>query len=153
MKIENRWYDKAVTIVCILCFVAVALYLFRIWGNLPDEVPAHYNAAGEVDRMSGKGSLLVGLSIGIVLYTGVEVLSKFPNMWNTGVEITSENKERVYRVLKNMINSLKLSITVIFGFITVYSTFGVSLPVWFLPALLGIVFVPMIYFGIRLFKQ
>lgn len=153
MKIERRWYDSAVTIACILCFAAVIIYLFCMWGKLPDEIPGHYNAAGEIDRMSPKSSLLAVLVTGVVLYGGLEILGKFPQIWNTGVEVTAENKERVYRILKNMINGLKLSITVIFSFITVYPTFGVNLPGWFLPVSLGIVFVPMIYFLVKLFRQ
>ncbi|MDS9472070.1 DUF1648 domain-containing protein [Sporosarcina pasteurii] len=36
--------------ITIILFVGSLVYLFVSWSTLPDEVPAHYNAFGEVDR-------------------------------------------------------------------------------------------------------
>lgn len=44
----------------ILFIVALPfIYLFSIWGSLPEEVPIHWNAAGEVDGYGSKSSLLL----------------------------------------------------------------------------------------------
>ena len=46
------------------------VYLAMVWNKLPDQVPTHFNIAGNVDAMSGKTTLLYlpgALGIGIYL--------------------------------------------------------------------------------------
>ena len=54
-----------------------------------------------------------------LLCTGVE---QVPQVWNTGVKVTAANRERVYRILKYMLETLKLIIQIIFSFLFVYIT-------------------------------
>lgn len=114
-------YDFAVNIICILLFLGVAIYLGVTWQDIPDKIPGHYNAAGVVDRWGSKGELLVLPNVALILYIGMTVLEFFPQAWNTGVTITPENQDRVYRVLKNMVGTMKLLLTGIFTFITINS--------------------------------
>lgn len=51
-----------------------------------------------------------------------------------------ENKERVYRILKNMLNIVKLIMVVVFVYLTINSVKAISLTVWFLPVFLILVF-------------
>lgn len=120
------------------------------WSSIPGEIPGHYNAAGEINRITGKGSLISLYIITLIMYLGMTGLEKIPQMWNTGVKITKENKDRIYRILKNLMKTSKLFVVVIFTFITIVSAMAKPLPIWFTPASLTLLFGSLIYYGIKL---
>ena len=120
------------------------------WSSIPGKIPGHYNAAGEINRITGKGSLISLYIITLIMYLGMTGLEKIPQMWNTGVKITKENKDRIYRILKNLMKTSKLFVVVIFTFITIVSAMAKPLPIWFTPASLTLLFGSLIYYGIKL---
>ena len=131
MKLKKDKFEIIMDCVSLVFLIGTAIFLILIWDKIPQEVPGHYNAMGEVDKMSGKYSLLIVYSIGWVLFLTISVLERFPKIWNTGVEVTEENRERVYRVLKHMLVTMKTFIAVLFSYLTVQATTGKNLPVFF----------------------
>lgn len=152
MKIKRTKFDIFIEVCCLLCLVGIWIYLIVIWEHIPDEIPGHYNAMGEIDRVTGKGSLLILPITTWIMYIGLTVVERFPQVWNTGVIVTEENKERVYRILKSMLGTLKLNVVVVFTYLTVNSAMAKPLPIWFLPVSLIIMFGFLIFFIIRLIK-
>ena len=75
-----------------------------------------------------------------------------PLVWNTGVKITEENEERVYRTLKYMLETLKLSVVADLTYITVNSLMGKSLSGWFTMIVLVAVFGDLIFWIVRLYQ-
>jgi uncharacterized membrane protein len=74
-------------------FIALALmpflYLAYIWNNLPEKVPMHWNAAGEIDRFGDKKELvlmlimLIGINYFIFLIIpAIDPKRKLQNMGN-----------------------------------------------------------------------
>ena len=88
-----------------------------------------------------------------ILYIGLTVLQHFPQIWNTGVQVTQENRERVYRTLMYMLETLKLLIEAVFSFLTVYGITGKNLPSWFLPVFIGLVFAVLIFWLVCLARR
>ncbi|HMM05582.1 MAG TPA: DUF1648 domain-containing protein [Clostridiales bacterium] len=150
MKLKRSTYDVAVNLICLVLLLGTVVYFVANWGEFPDRVPGHYNAMGEVDRWGNKGELLITLIIAWIMYLGMTAIERFPQVWNTGVRVTEENKKRVYRILKNMIVTLKLTVVAIFVFLAVNSASASQLPLWFLPAFLILIFGSIIFFGIKL---
>ena len=149
MKIKTK-FGMAMQILCILCLAGSTLYFIIGWNQIPAEVPGHYNFAGEVDSMTGKGSLIFLIVLNWVMYLGMSVLEHFPQAWNTGVKITARNRARVYRILYHMLVCLKFSVGLIFSFIT--SWHENYMPPWFLAATLLLTFGPMIFFLVQLWR-
>ncbi len=149
MKIKTK-FGMAIQVLCILCLVGTTLFILICWNKIPKEIPSHYNMAGEADAMSGKGFLFFPLIMNWLMFLGISVLEQFPQAWNTGVKITRQNRERVYRILYHMIVCLKLSVVLIFSFLTVWH--GAYLPFWFFPVSMAAVFGPMVFFMIRLWR-
>ena len=87
-------------------------------------IPGHYNIAGEIDKYSSKNSIWILIVVQILLFTMMSVLERFPNIWNTGVQITEENRERVYTNLRNMQTYLKMMIMIYFSYMTFQSIAG-----------------------------
>lgn len=107
---------------------------------------------GIVDRMAGKGSLWVLMAVGWVMFLALSVVEHFPQIWNTGVQVTPKNQERVYRTLKNMLGTLKLIIAVLFSYLVFQSAFGGNLPPQFLPLFLLVTLGSLAFFLVRLIR-
>ena len=152
MKLQNRVFGFSVNIVCLALLMGNVVYLIVVWSSLPDQIPGHFDFAGNVTRYDGKGTLLVMPIFNWVLFLGLSLVERFPSAWNTGVKVTEENKERVYRIIRDMLVTVKFSIVVSFLFISVNQTLGSSLPRWFMPAFLSLMFVPMIFFIVKLLR-
>ena len=76
---------------------------------------------GRFDRWGGKGELIFLFVMTWILYIGITLIQRFPQIWNTGVQVTQENRERVYRTLMYMLETLKLLMVAGLTFLTVYS--------------------------------
>lgn len=152
MPVKRSKYNLVVNLLCLLLLFGIVVYLAVNWSRIPNAVPGHYNAAGEVDRWGSKGELLILPVIGWVMYIGITVLERFPQFWNTGVTITEENKARIYRILKNMIATTKLIMVVVFFYLTLNSASSESLPIWFLPAFLIFTFASILFFIFQLIR-
>jgi uncharacterized membrane protein len=152
MKIKKNKYNRFADILCLILLVGVIVYLIIAWNRIPDKIPGHYNLAGEIDRFGSKKELLVTPIVGWILYIGMTLIESFPQIWNTGVTVTEENRERVFRVIKNMISTLKLIISLDFVTLTVNSSLLRPLPVWLTPVFILLIFGTLIIFVIRLIK-
>lgn len=141
---------KTMQILSVLCLTASTLFLATGWNQIPEKVPGHYNFAGEADSMTGKGALILIPVLNWLMYLGISVLEHYPQVWNTGIKVTAQNRERVYRILYHMIVSLKLSVVLIFSFMTVWHEN--YMPSWFFTAVMLLTFGPMIFFLIQLWR-
>jgi uncharacterized membrane protein len=110
MGLKNSRYDIFINIVCLTQLIGIVIYFIIMWDSIPDQIPGHYNAAGEITRWGSKGELLILPIISWFLYLMITGVEQFPQIWNTGVRVTEENKEQVYRILKNMLGAIKLAL-------------------------------------------
>lgn len=152
MKVAVSKYDIIVEVMCAICLIGITALMIVLWSGLPEQIPAHYNAAGEIDRMGGKGELLFLIVMNWAVYVLVTVLERFPGIWNTGVTVTEENKGRVYRVLKNMIGTVKLICVLDFTYMAWKTMQGQNLAAAFTLVVLATLFGSMVFFIVRLFQ-
>jgi uncharacterized membrane protein len=123
-----------------------------VWSSLPDQIPAHFDGAGNITRYGGRGILLIMPIINLLMFAGITAIEFFPQIWNTGVRVTEKNKRRVYAILSNMIVTLKLTLVAPFVFISIYQTLGTNMPSWFIPVFLFVCLAPMIFFIAKLIR-
>ncbi len=152
MKIENTKADRILDIIGWILLIGTLAYLILGWSSFPDQIPMHYNGAGEIDRWGGKGEIIVIEVVMWILYLGIGLVEKYPQIWNTGVEVTTQNKEKVYRILKYMLKTLKTLTALIFAYLIVNSLQGTPLPGWFTPATLILVFGDMAFWLVLLYR-
>jgi hypothetical protein len=120
------------------------------WSKLPDEIPAHFNGAGEIDRWGNKGSLIFMPVLGWIMYLGIGLFERFPQSWNTSVTVTAENAVRIYPILRNLMVVSKFYVVLIFSVIWVYQLLALPLPGWFLWVSLGLLALMIIYYLVKL---
>ncbi len=152
-KPKNTWLDWLLTGLGAAALLSVTLYLFLYWSQLPEEIPTHFNAAGEIDAFGGKTSLLSPLIIGWVLYGLISLIEAIPAAWNTGVEVTPENREAVLRAVKTMLSVLKLILALFFSYLLLCSALCRPLNGFAMAAYLALIFGTILWSCIRLFKK
>ena len=140
------------------------LFLGILWAitlvaffNLPDIIPTHFNAKGEVDDYGSKLTLFILPVIATLLYLLLTLINKYPHVFNYPTTITSQNAEQQYTFATKMLRYVKLAIILIFSGITLF-TFLTSKGIanglgwWFLPLCFCLLYLPIvvaIYFSVR----
>ena len=54
MNIKNTLADTVMEYICRILLIGTLIYLIVRWNALPEQIPVHYNAAGEIDGWGGK---------------------------------------------------------------------------------------------------
>lgn len=152
MKLKNNKIDWIIEIMCLTLLIGLTAYLIFHWGSIPDKIPAHYDWEGNIDRWGNKSDLIFLPMMSWFLYLLITGLQQVPLVWNTGVKITEENEERVYRTLKYMLETLKLIVVADLTYITVHSLMGKSLSGWFTMIVPVAVFGDLIFWIVRLYQ-
>ena len=146
--------DKIIEGIGWLAILGIWTLTLSHYTELPEIIPIHFNGAGEADRFGGKENILILPIVSTLLFIGMTVLNKYPHVFNYPTSITKENALSQYTNATRMIRFLKLIIVLIFGLIvfeTIETANGNSdgLGVWFLPLILGLIFVPIGYYLIK----
>ena len=152
MEIKHNKLDTIAEVFCMILLIVTTLYTIYMYIQLPEKIPIHYNAAGVIDRYGNKLEIFILLIVTWVMYIGLSLVTRVPQFWNTGVSVTAENKDRVYRILKNMLKIIKMEIIVIFCYL-IYNTTLYNLPKWFVPVFLVLLFSTMLISFIVLIKK
>lgn len=140
-----------------IVFAAGMVHLIAVWGQLPDQVPAHYNAAGEVNRWGSKWELILLPTIAAFLAILMTFLEKHPE-WHNHMNLNENNIEFQYKNSILLLNVIKNECVLLFVFVD-YNIVQValgkaeSLGILFMPIFLVILFGSMIFFIVRSIKH
>ena len=94
--------------------VILWVFVIRNYALLPDVIPVHFNATGQVDRTGNKSTLFSLPIIATVIYFGMTALNRFSHFFNCITAVTAENAARQYRSATRMLRLLKLAVVLIF---------------------------------------
>lgn len=153
MLVKINKFDLVIEVIAAVCMIAVTVFLITHWNHLPDSIPGHYDAIGQIDKMTDKNSLIGLHAVAWIMYGVFTAVCFLPQIWNTGFTITEENKEMVYRLLKHMLVMLKLALVLIFSYLTIYSTTGKNLPSLFMLISMLMVFGNMAFWFIKIYIE
>jgi len=99
----------------VLLLAGLVVYRFP---RLPDTVPTHFGADGLPDAFGSKYQLWILPAVGIVLFTGLSILARFPHVFNYPGKITPENAAEKYRMAAQLIRVLNVFLVFVFVYIT-----------------------------------
>lgn len=137
-------YKKMMNIVGWLFLLGVFIYIAFTWNSLPDQIPAHYNLQGKVDRYGGKANILIMPVIMGIIFIGIAVVERYPNTWNVPVEVREETKDRIYDSMAAMLVTLRVVLICNAFFTTILESRGMHLPAWYLIAFICAILLPLI---------
>lgn len=154
IKIPKTRVEWLYDIIGYSLYIGSIIFLVIIWTRLPAEVPAHYNALGEVDRWGSKWELLILPGIGAFILMFMQVFEKFPEVHNYPTRFKQSNAKEFYLNSRKMINQLKNICLVLFSFILFESVFialgwGNGFGKLFLPIVIVCAFIPIVMMIIR----
>jgi len=107
----------------IICLVLLSVYYYP---DLPNQIPKHFNALGQVDSYGNREIIWLIPAIGVFLYVGLTILNKFPFAFNYPTQVTNNNAERLYTLGTRMIRVLKVILMLSFTFLN-YKTIQIAL--------------------------
>lgn len=96
--------NKVLFAVSGFLLVASLLRLAMAYGTLPEGIPTHFNASGEVDAGGGKGSLLLIAVPDIVVWASLSLSLFFLRVINIPVALLKRSAEEIIRGTRVMIN-------------------------------------------------
>ena len=126
LKIEPIKLWSYINYTCIFIILFSLVYTYLSYSELPDQIPIHYNAKGEVNSYGDKSIIWLLPISSILNYILLTVLSRYPHTFNYTVKITEKNAESQYAIAIEMMVLLKLSIVLFFGYLT-YVTIQIAI--------------------------
>lgn len=137
------------------CYIGSIVLLIFVWNSLPAEVPAHYNALGEVDRWGSKWELIILPGIGAFIILLMQMFEKYPEIHNYPERLNESNAVQFYLLSRKLVNQLKnisliIFAAIVFELVSIALGWGNGFVAWFLPVAIATVFIPII---IGLMKQ
>jgi len=136
------WLEAAALAGLLVAISAVV----QAWPRLPETVPMHFDLAGEPDGWGGRRSILLLPGSALFLYLLLTGVRRLPSRWyNYPLRITEENRERQYRLARDLIVWMKAAILGMFAHLTVAivrAALGESagLGAWTVPLWLVVIF-------------
>ena len=117
-------WERALEIVTLVLVICSWILPIMYYGELPDEVPMHFNAQGEADSWGPKSTLFILPGITSVLYiilTAISRISPGSSYSSTLVPITEENEAIQHRLQSEQVRITKF-LTVL---LLVHITWGI----------------------------
>ncbi len=152
MKIKRGKFDIILNALCLIMLIGTIIFLIIVWYKIPYKVPMHHDFAGNINRWGSKSEVIILPVMTWIMYVFMTTIEKFPQVWNTGVQVTKENREIVYSILFHLISTIKFIVVCVFTYITVQTVLSSELSAWFLPVFLLVIFGDLSYWIWRLLK-
>jgi uncharacterized membrane protein len=135
----------------ILAFAIVAVY----YGQLPDQIPIHWNGRGEIDGYGSKITAWVMPVINLGLYWFLGLISQSGYEWfNYPVRITEENAAEQHRIALTIVAIIRTISCLMFAYITyamVRSAITESsvFNIWVMIAFMAVMFGGIIHYALK----
>jgi uncharacterized membrane protein len=114
-KLEKSNFDYLIEYATFSLIAISFGYAIYFYGSLPEQVPMHFNASGEVDRYGSKASIWALYLIGFGTVIGMFYLNKFPHIFNYPKKITEDNAKKYYSDATRMLRYLNFGIAILFA--------------------------------------
>lgn len=152
LKVPLEGLDIILDLLSTTLLILLIAYTVISYSELPDTIPSHFNAKGEIDGYSNKSMLWMLPALGIVMFIGLFIINRFPHLHNYMVNITEENALKNYRFSTRIVRFANLFVMFIFG-VVAYSIVEASkghksnLESWFIPFVIGFsILLPIVIF-------
>jgi len=142
------WLVEVLAIVALLAFIGYSVYCYP---RLPQIIPTHFDAKGQINDYGDKVSVLILPGIALFIHILLTIIARFPYNFNFAGKITPENAPRQYRLATRFIRIIKTVIIVIFFYIStiiIRTSTGQTdrMGIWALPVILGFTIIPIIIY-------
>jgi uncharacterized membrane protein len=152
LKFKYTKFQITMEIVGLLLIIGMIIFVCMQWNQLPDKIPGHYNAVGEVDRWGSKGEIIALPIVAALLYLLLTTLSFLPKTWGLPVRITELNREKLYECTRSLLISIKVELIGIFFYLAYSMATSQSISTGFIPIIFFVLIGTIIYFIRQFYK-
>lgn len=110
----ERWLDVTSWLFVALAF-AIAL---SNYSGLPDSIPTHFDAAGNVDGYGSKNTIFLLPVLSFLIIGLTSILSRFPHRFNYLTTITPENAATEYLKMRKILRIINVFISLMMLWLT-----------------------------------
>lgn len=139
----------------LVALVVAFVHILWHWPTLPNEVPSHYNALGEVDAWSNKWFIFFPPTIGLVLWLVLSQIHKYPQFIN--VPIPDKPSAKQMQTVMLLITCIQLEISLIFSYLSIKDVYVAkditSGSMYEVPIIIGTILATVMLFSIRIYRQ
>jgi uncharacterized membrane protein len=139
-RVEITKFQMMIEIITIIVLIGLLIYLPLNWNAIPEKIPSHFDFFGNPNIWSDRASIKSLPIVCLIIYILLTIVSFFPNTWNVPVKVTEENKDYVYKHIRNSIVMIKLELVAVFTYITICSAKAIPLGKLFLMIFLACIF-------------
>jgi uncharacterized membrane protein len=144
--VQKTSTDRALDWLGIVAVLSVWILTAFIYADLPQILPIHYNILGNPDGYGTKTHVLALPIVSTLLYVGLSILNGYPHIFNYPVLITENNASYHYTLATRFIRYLKFILVLIFEFIIYNIASQSHFRIWFLPSILALIFIPLLFY-------
>ena len=140
IKVPYEALDIIIDLISATLLILLIIYTLISYSDLPEIIPSHFNAKGEVDGYNSKNLIWLLPIIGIVSFMGLFILNKYPHIHNYMVNITEDNALKNYRLSTRIVRFTNLFVIIIFVIVN-YTIIAsaqsktINLGEWFVPTI------------------
>ena len=132
-----KLYEKILMGVGAMILLLTTIFVIVRWQQIPDTIPAHFNAAGEADATGPRATILLPVAVGWIIYITCSVTLFFPRLWNIP-------KGWALGPMKLMMLILDIFMALGMSYMAIIISVGSTLGVWFGPVFAGGIFAAII---------
>lgn len=151
MKTETSTFQRIMELIGITIILVLIFHVTTSYTSLPDKIPGHFNAQGEITRYGSKAEILIMPIFGILMYIGLTLVQINPKVWSVSSREDVETK--VYHNLKSMIISLKVQLIGFFLYIAYNQIKGTNLSIDATIIFISIVLMTLVFFITRAYRK
>ncbi|MFD0954297.1 DUF1648 domain-containing protein [Virgibacillus natechei] len=118
IKVSASTWEKLFHFFAFIVIIVMFVYAIVMFNRLPDEVPIHFNAAGEADNWGGRGSIFMLPLLSLPMFMLLFFLGKAPHIHNYPVKVTEQNAPKLYRESRLLLAAMNFEMVAIFALIT-----------------------------------
>ena len=157
IKLHLSFFDRTLETAALIGLVVLWGFTTFAYFNLPNTIPIHFGITGKPDNYGSKATLFFMPVLGTIIFYGLTILNKHPNIFNYRTLISEENASRQYGYATKTIRFLKFSIMVTFNLVVLIVFLTVvekveCLGVFFLPFMFCLLLVPTAYYVFKSVK-
>ena len=116
MNTKPRLIDYIFLGLAVLCFLFTLIFVIVKYPSLPDMLPSHFNARGEIDGWSGKAAAAFFPSIvGFLMLAIMGPIQFFPKLWNNTQGVPAYKLPRVIRSTRTGLSLMLFAMEAFFG--------------------------------------
>ncbi len=151
---------RIIDILISIVVIGITVFLIVYWKHIPEQVPKHWNAAGEIDAYADSGINMMLLIMMYFFYAGHQLTKLLPILgWKENFfgkeaaqKASAELEYKAFNTLMLMLWVCDLLFQAVMAYIIICGIFVVNLGKWFLPATFILLTMDFFWFGIEMVR-